>query len=359
MSISGPRRSETIVLEFFQNFLDVYRPDVMLTYGGDPITMGMIAQAGRRAIPVVFALHNFAYTDARAFANVDYCLVASEFARRHYLDRIGLDCVALSYPVDWHCVRVDSRDPRFVTFVNPCPEKGVYPFARIAHELGRARPDIPLLVVESRGTKETLGACGLDLTGAGNLQIMAHTTDPRRFWSLTKIALLPSLWWENQPLVAIEAMINGIPVIGSNRGGIPETVGEGGLILPLPERLTPATRIAPTADEVESWVEAIIHLWDDREFYEGLSARAMHEALRWNPDLLRQLYAEFFGNVRHQPGAPVIAKTKGLGGGSGRKSGRACAQRGYSQEPQCLVTCTSPCRLSSAFRMTRCSKPTC
>ena len=34
----------------------------MLTYGGDPITLGMIAEARRRTIPVVFALHNFAYT---------------------------------------------------------------------------------------------------------------------------------------------------------------------------------------------------------------------------------------------------------------------------------------------------------
>ena len=53
---------------------------------------------------------------------------------------------------------------------------------------------------------------------------------------------MPSLWWENQPLVAIEAMINGIPVIGSDRGGIPETLGEAGFCLPLPERLTPATQ---------------------------------------------------------------------------------------------------------------------
>ncbi len=80
----------------------------------------------------------------------------------HYRDKVGLDCQALSYPMDWNRVRVASREPRFVTFVNPCLGKGVYPFARIAFELGRRRPDIPLLVVESRGTKEHLAACGLD-----------------------------------------------------------------------------------------------------------------------------------------------------------------------------------------------------
>ena len=33
------------VLRFFQKFLDIFRPDVLLTYGGDPITQGMIAVA--------------------------------------------------------------------------------------------------------------------------------------------------------------------------------------------------------------------------------------------------------------------------------------------------------------------------
>ena len=70
----------------------------------------MIARARRRGIPIVFALHNFAYTNPRFFANVDYCLVASEFARRHYRDKVGLDCQALSYPLDWDRVYVERPD---------------------------------------------------------------------------------------------------------------------------------------------------------------------------------------------------------------------------------------------------------
>jgi hypothetical protein len=76
-----PQRLEEVhtVLGFFRKFLDTYRPDSMLTYGGDPITAGMIAEAKQRGIPVVFALHNFAYTSSRFFADVDYCLSASAF----------------------------------------------------------------------------------------------------------------------------------------------------------------------------------------------------------------------------------------------------------------------------------------
>jgi hypothetical protein len=42
------------ILQFFQSFLEIYRPDVLLTYGGDPVTQGMIALARRGGIPVVF-----------------------------------------------------------------------------------------------------------------------------------------------------------------------------------------------------------------------------------------------------------------------------------------------------------------
>ena len=57
-------------------------------------------------------------------------------------------------------IRPDTL-PELVTFVNPARYKGAYPFVRMAKELGRRRPDIPLLVVESREIGKTLGACGL------------------------------------------------------------------------------------------------------------------------------------------------------------------------------------------------------
>ena len=43
--------------------------------------------------------------------------------------------------------------------------------------------------------------------------------------------------------------------------------------------------------------------------YEEQSALARREAQRWHPDRLRPLYAEFFRNVRLQPGTPFVART--------------------------------------------------
>ncbi len=68
------------MLDFFRTYLEVYRPDAMLTYGGDPVTQGMIHLAKGRGIPVLFAIHNFAYTGLAAFGGGDYCVAPSEFA---------------------------------------------------------------------------------------------------------------------------------------------------------------------------------------------------------------------------------------------------------------------------------------
>jgi glycosyltransferase involved in cell wall biosynthesis len=109
-------------------------------------------------------------------------------------------------------VMADNPQPKYVTFINPQPDKGATVFARIALELNRRRPDIPLLVVEGRGTSDTLAHLAVDLSGLTNLNRMANTPDPRDFYQVTRVVLMPSLWRESLGRVPIEAMANGIPV---------------------------------------------------------------------------------------------------------------------------------------------------
>jgi glycosyltransferase involved in cell wall biosynthesis len=288
----------TEFLSCFEVYLRQFKPSVLVTYGGDIITQEILSRARKRGIATVFTLHNFGYNDDLYFSNVDEILVASSFSATYYKKSLNVNCAVISNIVDWQRVKVDRSEPRYLTFVNPSREKGVFCFVRIADELGRRRPDIPILVVESRGTEETLVNCGIDLRTYGNVFLMVQTPDPRMFWSVTKLCIMPSLFWENQPLTAIEAMINGIPVIGSDRGGIPETLGQAGVVLPLPDRLTPTTRILPSSEEVQPWVEAIIRLWDDPEWYEEHRLSALAEAKRWSPEELEPRYVEFFRNLR-------------------------------------------------------------
>ncbi len=278
--------------------LDGFRPDILVNYGGDTLAHHLRSMARSRGVAVVFALHNFQYTLTDPFTTVDAVLVPSRYAAEHYRKTLGLDCAVLPYLIDLDRVRVDQADPKYVTFVNPSYEKGVYVFARLADELGRRRPDIPLLVVEGRGSERTLVDCGIDLRAHGNVHLMSHTSDPRKFWGVTRLCLVPSLWRETQGLVAVEAMLNGIPVIASDRGALPETLGGAGVVLPLPGRLSPYTRNLPTPAEVAPWVEAVIRLWDDPAASAELSRRGLAEAGRWNPAVLEPAYVNFFNEVR-------------------------------------------------------------
>jgi glycosyltransferase involved in cell wall biosynthesis len=104
------------------------------------------------------------------------------------------------------------------------------------------------------------------------------------------VVLMPSLWRESFGRVAAEAMINGIPVLGTSRGALPEVVGRAGFLFDVPERYTPENRTVPSAEEVAPWVETIIRLWDDGVYYEEASERCRERAKRWRPEVLLPRY---------------------------------------------------------------------
>ncbi len=306
-SQSGPVQWEASqFLAAYERFLHKTKPDVVMTYGGGMFGEAIIDLAKRRDVPVVFALHNLAYTHVYPFRKVDYVTVPSKFSKDHYWEHLGLHCNVLPNVIDLDRVTAKERKPEYVTFVNPQVSKGAFVFARTAEQIARRRPDIPLLVVESRDRARTLEKSGIDLSWATNLNGMANTTDPRKFYAVTKVMLMPSVCEESFGLVAAEAMLNGIPVLASNRGALPETVGDGGLVFDIPEQHTPVSTEAPTAEEVEPWVEAIIRLWDDEEFYRHQSEKALEHAKQWHPERLRPIYEEFFRNLQPQPGPPIV-----------------------------------------------------
>jgi hypothetical protein len=68
--------------------------------------------------------------------------------------------------------------------------------------------------------------------------------------------------------------------------------------VPLPERLTPATRVVPMAEEVAPWVEAVIRFWDDPEFYAEHERRALSACRRWTAETLEPLFERFFSDPK-------------------------------------------------------------
>jgi glycosyltransferase involved in cell wall biosynthesis len=263
-----PSREEgAVFLDLLNGALDDFRPHLLLTYGGHWVAGETILAARRRGIAVVFALHNSAYRDARLFEAVSAVLVPSKFCASYYRRALGIMSTAIPSPLDWSRIRCQRPSGgEYVTFVNPQPYKGVYFFARIVRELASQRPDIPVLVVEGRGTADWLRRTGVDFSGVETLNVMANTPDPRDFYSQSRVLLMPSLCNESFGRVAAEALINGIPVLASRRGALPEVLRDAGFLFDIPEHHTPQARIVPSAEEVAPWIKTIVRLWDDAAY---------------------------------------------------------------------------------------------
>jgi glycosyltransferase involved in cell wall biosynthesis len=307
----SPDREESAAFQDLAGqVLERYRPDVLLTYGGHPASLELMRRARARGARVAFHLHNFGYCDRRAFEDADVVIFPSEFSRRHHSRLLGLDGPVIPYAIDLSRVVVPEaeRQPRYITFVNPQPTKGMTVLARIAIELAARRPDIPLLVVEGRSTADALGRLPVDLSGLANLHRMAVTPDPRDFYKVSRAVLVPSLWRESLGRVPVEALANGIPVLASDRGALPETLGDAGFLFTIPERHTPDSLEIPTAREVAPWLAILEKLWDDPDFEARHRALALAEARRWDPAALAGRYERAFERIVADPARRTLPR---------------------------------------------------
>lgn len=93
--------------------------------------------------------------------------------------------------------------------------------------------------------------------GDENIIYLGLITDRNKLAQLyagADIFVLPSIWQDPSPMVVVEAMASGLPVIASNVGGIPEMVKdwENGLLVPPrdPEALAEAVEFLLENDDV-------------------------------------------------------------------------------------------------------------
>jgi glycosyltransferase involved in cell wall biosynthesis len=127
---------------------------------------------------------------------------------------------------------------------------------------------------------------------------MANTTEPKDFWRMTRIALMPSLWRETLGRVAMEGLANGVPVLASDRGALPGTLGDAGFVFTIPAHYVSENAAVPSAREVAPWVAVVEKLWDDPRFEAEHQERARREATRWATETLIDSYAQLFSRMR-------------------------------------------------------------
>jgi glycosyltransferase involved in cell wall biosynthesis len=176
---------------------------------------------------------------------------------------VATDALVLPPLVRPERVRTETTRTR-VLFINPVPEKGM----DLAFRLAQDRPDIPFDVYECWELTPRALERVLALTRAlPNVTLHPPTKDPRRMYANAKLVLVPSQWEESWARVVTEAHCSGIPVLASRRGGLPESVGLGGILV---------DHDAPPAQ----WAEALSRLWDDPATYATFATAAQHYAQR-------------------------------------------------------------------------------
>lgn len=245
-----------------------FRADVVLFQSGFPVKMAD-AMSGSR-IPTLIYLHNVEEDDLGGrpseLANVSF-IANSHFTARKFAASDGVDATVIYPMIAKERYRaVCSR--RNVTFVNPHAFKGV----DIALKVAERCPDIPFAFVKAWTiSPEEESALEDKIKELGNVTLQNPTMDMRSVYGEARILLVPSRWEEAFGRVAAEAHINGIPVVGSDRGGLPEAIGPGGIIIPID---------APA----EEWASAVQLLWSDEHYYETTSDAARQYSLRLEMD---------------------------------------------------------------------------
>jgi glycosyltransferase involved in cell wall biosynthesis len=170
---------------------------------------------------------------------VDIFIAPSEYVRDRYVDwgipteKIQVETYAL--PPSQHTENTEdrARRNRFAFFGQFTPYKGTDVLLKAMGILGEDF-DGHLwihganLEVQAPNFQEEfhdlLEKTSKTVTFAGPYD---HATELHQLMGATDWVIIPSIWWETGPLVALEAFQNGRPVICSNIGGMSEKVADG------------------------------------------------------------------------------------------------------------------------------------
>ncbi len=178
--------------------------------------------------------------------------------------------------------RFGCFDRGSVLMINPCQVKGIGIFI----ELARVFPDSPFAALVGWGTSTEDRK---ELALLTNVRVIESVGDIEEVLAETRVLLMPSLWYEGFGLIAMEAMLRGVPVISSDSGGLVEAREGAGFVIPV-RRIE---RYLPEFDEVhmprpvipeqnlKPWTEALGSLLQDRDLYDAESQRCRAAALRF------------------------------------------------------------------------------
>jgi amino acid adenylation domain-containing protein len=235
-------------------------------------------------------------------------IAVSQDLQKRIREGCGREAVVLHFPVygSGPFPSLGRFGRGFVTMVNPCAYKGISVFAELARRMAHLR----FAAVPSWGT--TAADLRL-LQQLPNVTILSSCDDIRQILKRTQVLLMPSLWPEGFGLVAVEAMVHGIPVIAGDWAGLPEAKLGTDYVLPVRpiERYEPGwdekglrVPIVPEQD-IEPWVEALASLTADKDRYGELSRASREAAWHFVAGLSVDPFEDYLETVARLPEMPA------------------------------------------------------
>lgn len=240
------------------NLIKKYKADLIIVQGAGVIKLARELVVFN--VPIIVSIVDVEDPningDAPVAENIVY-RANSNFTAGRVFKKYGITCKVIP-PLIRLKKYLTKTVEKYVTFVNPHPYKG----CDLVLALARRNSHIPFIIQEAwpltADYKKRLMSA---ISGIPNIQYREPVVDMKSLYAVTKILLVPSQYEEAWGRVVNEAQISGIPVIASNRGGLPEAVGDGGLVIEYD---------AP----VEIWSEALNSFWSDQELYRDYSTKA-------------------------------------------------------------------------------------
>jgi hypothetical protein len=170
----------------------------------------------------------------------------------------------------------------WIVMINPCQVKGVTIFRGLAERFPEHQFAALIGWATTSADKESL-------TAHPNIRLLPSVPSIDEVLSRTRVLLMPSLWYEGFGLIAMEAMLRGLPVISSDSGGLVEAKQGTGYVIPV----HPIERYYPEFDEtympkpdvpeqnLEPWTKALEKLLTDSREYSTESVQSRWVAERF------------------------------------------------------------------------------